>query len=76
MKSNFIIFVILTCLFYTYKINGQDAIVIGFNFDNLDGASVLALKDIPASQNIFITETGYDDAAVKGLLDANVVAQG
>ena len=50
------------CIFTIQATFGQDAIVIGFNFDSPDGASVLALKDIPETQNIFVTETNYDAA--------------
>ena len=40
----------------------QKVMVVGFNYDNDDGVALLALEDIPASEQIFLTETNYDAA--------------
>lgn len=57
------IYMSILCFFsLSTVIDAQDAMVIGFNFDNQDGMSIVALKDIPEGKPIYVTETPYDDA--------------
>ena len=42
------------------NLSAQDAMVIGFNFDSLDGFSIVALKDLPDTTPLYITTTAYN----------------
>ncbi|MFK8008439.1 MAG: T9SS type A sorting domain-containing protein [Saprospiraceae bacterium] len=62
MKKQITFILIFLCqLFIVHSTFSQPkAMVIGFNDDNPEGVTIVAIQDMPASTNLYLTETDYD----------------